>query len=306
MEIFLTLLIKLIPLYIFILLGFFAGKYLPVKKAIIASLLINIIVPVVLFTAALTTNINLSTLSIPLLFTFICFVISIATYYGSGFIWKDATKNIIAFTAASANTGYFGLPVAVALFGQPAIGIVALAILGTTIYTNSLGYYIAAKGNHTAKESLIKVVQLPILYAYILGLIVHALGIHLGKIYFDIANIFNGAYVILGMMFIGISLAGINKYKFDLKFIGITLLTKFLLWPIVMILILSIDSHSLKLYNHNIYKLLLLLSVLPLAVNIVPYATTLKTQPEKVAFSVLVSTIFALFYIPLIAVFFLR
>ncbi|HEX7042650.1 MAG TPA: hypothetical protein VF189_05365 [Patescibacteria group bacterium] len=44
MEIFLTLLVKVIPLYIMILLGFLGGKYLQVKKESVANLLLPIVI----------------------------------------------------------------------------------------------------------------------------------------------------------------------------------------------------------------------------------------------------------------------
>src|SRR5690348_8810287 len=49
MDIALSLLIKLIPLYCVILLGFLAGRYLHAQKETIGSLLIYIIAPFVIF-----------------------------------------------------------------------------------------------------------------------------------------------------------------------------------------------------------------------------------------------------------------
>jgi len=157
MEIFFTILFKLIPLYIIIFLGYLGGKFLNIRKETIAPLLLNIIVPVVIFTGVVNTKIILSTLSIPLLFFLVSSSISLLVYYLAGFVWKDSTRNILAFASGTANTGYFGLPVAIAIFGNSAIVIVSLALLGTSLYTNSLGYFLAARGQHTAKESLIKV-----------------------------------------------------------------------------------------------------------------------------------------------------
>ncbi|MFA6533254.1 MAG: AEC family transporter [Patescibacteria group bacterium] len=306
MEIFFTVLLKLIPLYVIIILGYIGGRFLDIKKETIAPLLINIIVPVVIFTGIVTTKINLSTLSIPILFFLVSSSISLLTYYFSGFIWKDSTKNILSFAAGTANTGYFGLPVAIAIFGNSAIIIASLALLGTSLYTNSLGYFLAARGQHTFKESLIKVLKLPILHAFFIGLIVNLLDIKLGAIYFDMAKNFNGAFVILGMMIIGLGLADIKDFSYDFKFIGLSLFIKFLVWPLVMLTIILVDSYTFKIYDHNLYKLLILMAIVPVATNIVSYATILKAQPEKLSLVVFISTFFALFYVPLISALFLR
>lgn len=300
MTVFLALFIKLIPLYVIILLGFVAGRLYKIQKESIAQLLIYFILPVVIFTGAVSTKISLATVSIPILVFFVCCFISVSVFYISGFFWKDQTRNILSFITGSANTGYLGLPVAIAIFGDSVIGIVAAAILGTTLYTNGIGFFIAAKGRHTASESLIKILKMPVLYAFLLGLLVNVLGIFLGKIYFDTAGYFNGAYIILGMMLIGLGLSDIKEYKFDLKFIGISFFAEFILWPAVVLAILFVDSLTFKIYDASLYKIIMLLSVLPVATNVIPYTTILKAQPEKVALVVFLSTFFALFYIPFI------
>src|SRR6266576_3159085 len=103
MSIFFILLIKLIPLYVIIVLGYLGGRYLHVKKESIATLLIDIIVPIVVFTGAVTTQVNLSTMSLPLLLFLVCFIVSLITYFIAGFFWKDSTRNILSFIAGSGN-----------------------------------------------------------------------------------------------------------------------------------------------------------------------------------------------------------
>lgn len=306
MEIFLTLFIKLIPLYILILLGFLGGKYLYIQKESIAMLLIDIIVPIVVFTGVVTTHLSMSSISLPILFFILCLLVSLITYYIASFIWKDSTRNMLSFIAGSGNTGYFGLPVAIALFGNNVIGLIAAAILGTNLYATSIGYYIAAKGHHTVKESIIKVMKLPILWAFILGVIANFVGIKMNTLYLNLANNFTGAYIVLGMMLVGLGLSDNKKYVLNLPFIGLSFLAKFLLWPLMVIVLLVIDHVTFKLYNSTEYKVIMLLAIVPLAANAVSYATVLKSHSEKVAMAVTLSTLFALFYIPLIAVLFLK
>ena len=53
-------------------------------------------------------------------------------------LFKDNTKNLLALAAGTANTGYFGVPVAIELFGEGIIGILVVAIFGFTVFENSL------------------------------------------------------------------------------------------------------------------------------------------------------------------------
>jgi len=305
MEIFFTLLGKLIPLYVVIFLGYIAGRFLNVRKESIASLLIYIIAPIIVFHGVATTKLTPGVLSLPLLFFTIACILSLLFLWIGKSFWKDTTKNILAFTAGTGNTGYFGIPVALILFDESAVGFIVIAILGLMLYENSVGFFITARGHHTVKEALIKVVRLPTLYAFFLGVLVQLAAIPFGQALSDVMVSFRGAYSMLGMMMIGLGLASINRFSIDYLFLGLSFLAKFILWPLIMLLVIVFDNLWLRLYTPAIHKVLVLLSIVPLAANTVAFATELKAEPEKAALAVGLSTLFALFYIPLIAVLFL-
>lgn len=306
MDIFLTLLFKIIPLYIIILLGFIAGKYLDVKKESVATLVIYLIAPVIFFNGVFTTHISLSSLSLPFLVFAICCFIALLFYFIGNLFWKDSTKNILSFISPDGNNGYFGLPIALLIFPDSLIGLYIFAGLGMLLYENTLGFFIAARGQHTIKESLTKLLKLPLIYAVALGLLANVSGLRFGSIYADTITNVKGAYIILGMMIIGLGLSGIKQYKFDILFTGLAFLAKFFAWPLLVALIILTDKNLLNFYSPDIYKILILLSVIPIAANTVSFATLLKSHPEKVSIAVLLSTIFALFYVPFAVTIFIK
>lgn len=301
MEIFFTLVIKIIPLYCIIFLGFIAGKYLHVQRESIAKLLIYIISPVVIFNSILATPLTVGVLLLPVMFYLVSSCICLVTLFFSKHWWQDSTKNIVSFAAGSGNTGYFGLPVAIALLGPDVAGLALIATLGIILYENTVGFFITARGHHTIQESIQRVLKLPTIYGFIIGITINFLGFKLGPAYFDFANLFRGAYTVLGMMLIGLGLASITSYKFDFKFISVTLVTKFIVWPVLILGIIMLDMSVLHFFNSTIYSVMKLLAIVPLAANTVAFATELKTHPEKAAFAVLLSTLVALLYIPLMA-----
>lgn len=303
--IFITLILKIIPLYILISLGFIAGKYLKANKETIARLLIYIIAPAVIFNSVFTTPIAANVLSLPILFFVLCCLMCLAAYAISKHFWSDATKNILAFTAGSGNTGYFGLPVAIALFGTDVAGLVVISTLGFILYENSLGFFIAARGHHSAKESIVRLTKLPAIYAFALALLLNLSGVKLGQIYTDFASLFRGAYTVLGMMLIGLGLSSVKSFKFDFKFVGVAFVAKFIVWPMIIFSVIALDKSFFGFFTEQIHKVMMLMSIVPLAANTVAYATELNVHPEKASFAVFLSTIVALFYIPLVSVLFL-
>lgn len=304
-TVFLTLVLKILPLYVLIVLGYIAGRYLKASKETVARLLIYIIAPAVVFNSVFTTPLAANILSLPFFFFVLCCSLCLGTYAWAKYIWSDATKNILAFTAGCGNTGYFGLPVAIALFGPESAGLVILSVLGVILYENSLGFFITARGHHTVKESIIRVLKLPTMYAFIVALALNLLGIRFGQAYTDFALLFRGAYTVLGMMLIGLGLSSISNFKFDFKFVAATFLAKFIIWPLIVLAIISIDKASFGFFTEQIYKVMILMSIVPLAANTVAFATELNAHPEKASFAVLLSTVFALFYIPLFSLVFL-
>jgi hypothetical protein len=306
MLIFLTLFVKIIPLYVFIILGFVAGKFLKVNKESIAPILIYIVAPIIVFYGVVTTKLSYSSLSLPFLCFFISIFLSTIFYFVGKLIWKDSTKNIFAYASGQGNFGYFGLPIALILFPKSLVGLYIMGILGFNVFDASVGFFLVARGHHTVSESIKKVILLPTLYGFILGLIINSMNINLGSIFVDAVGNVRGVYTVLGMMLIGLGIADIKAYSFDFIFTSLLLVIKFAVWPLLMLGIFFIDSNTFHLYNNDIHKVLLLLSIVPLAANTVAYATQLKVHPEKSALTVLISTLIALIYIPFFVTLFLQ
>lgn len=306
MDIFSPLFIKLLPLYLIIFLGYLAGKYFRVQKEIVATAVIYIISPIVFFNAAATTPITVGTMLVPVVtFLISCSICLIFAGIG-GLFWKDATRNILAFIAPEANTGYFGLPVALLVLTKPLVEVYIIAIVGILVYESTLGFFIAARGRHTHRESVIKLFKLPVIYAVLLGFMVNSMGIQFGSVYDTAISWVKIAYVIFGMMIIGLGLSGIKTFAFDGLFVGLSFLAKFVVWPVLVMLVIFLDNVFLHIFDSNMHRVLLLISLMPVAANTVAYATMLKIHPEKVAVTVVLSTVFALVYVPLMVTLFVR
>jgi predicted permease len=124
--------------------------------------------------------------------------------------------------------------------------------------------------------------------------------------YMDYARDMRGCLSVLGMMVLGAAIAEIKNYKHDWLFVAMAFIAQFILWPIIIVIIIMIDKNYFHFYTTLYYQSFFLLSLIPIGINLIAYASQLKVQPEKAAFTTLLSTIFAMVHIPVMIALFIR
>lgn len=307
MDLFLVLFFKILALSVTILIGFIARKFLKAETASIASIVFYLISPIVFFDSIARVPFEKSLFILPLIIALLSSIMCVATFYICKRFFPSQPSGILSFTAGSGNVGYFLLPVAWILFDEKLVGIYVIMIIGNAIYDSSVGFFAAARGHYSVKEAAIKLVKLPTFYALIIGFVFSSISwLEVPEIFDDVAINIRGAYSVLGMMMIGMGLADVKSYKIDFTFMSLMFIPKFIIWPLMMILFIKLDNQVFHLYDNDIYKMMWLFSLAPLAANSIVIATVFKSEPEKVASMILISTIFAVFYIPLMVPFFIN
>ena len=299
MPLLFALLQKIIPLYLIIFVGYILSSYFGFSRQKIAFFLIYILGPIVIFFATLSIELKPQIVSLPIfVFSFGTILAFFVMWYFKR-VWKDPSLNTLAFTVGTGNTGYFGIPLAMLLLDQELANIFIFATLASLLYENTTGFYVTAKSNFTALESIKKVLKLPLLYAFILGLYLNILGFHIPEFFIPHFETLKWIYGIFGMMMLGMGLKGFNlQNDFDIKYIGVAYCFKFLLWPGTVLSLIFIDTHFWNFLGNDIHKILFLFSIVPLAGNTVTLAILLNARPEKASFTVLLSTLISIIYIP--------
>jgi len=301
MEFYFTLFTKLIALASLGLLGFIARKYVKVERESIAKLVFYILVPITFFHAIANLKPEPELIILPFVTAAISSILAFSIFYLGKNKSDSSTLAIFSFSSANSNVGYFLLPLVWALFDDKAAGIFVIMVLGNVIYENTIGFFIAYQGHYSAKESFIKILKLPALYGVLLGFIFsYSPHLHIPEMLDETLMNIRGSYATLGMMMVGIGLADIEDLNIDLKFIGYTFIVKFIAWPLISLIFIAIDKYLIHAFDPIAYKMLILFSVAPLAANNIIIATVLNLHPNKVSASVVASTIFAVFYIPIV------
>lgn len=293
------------PLYIYIIMGFIAGRMLNVQQQSITQMLFYIVNPIVIFHNISIAKIAPNMIFISIGFFMLCCTMCLTFYYLGKKIWSDDTKNILALSAGTGNLGYMMLPIVYVFFGQELVVVFFLMVVGMSFYENTLGFYISAAGKYTVKQSIIKVLKLPSLYSFVLAITANKIGITMPDGIGVFTKNISVMYSILGMMVVGLSVSNIKKLEIDFKLMGMCLLARFVAWPLAAYLIVVIDRHILHIYTDQIHQLWMVTSFIPLGVNSLIVATILNNKPEKITSALLITTVTAFLYIPLAIRFFI-
>ena len=299
MTIFLTLLGKILPLYFSILLGLFSTLFLSCDKNTIAKILLFILAPLIVFNATISVKLDASVLFLPIFFFLLSSTLAFILLFVFKRIYSDNTANLLAFSTSTGNTGNIGIPFAILFLEPHLVDVFIFTVLASILYQNSVGYYITAKGHFTAKESIKKVLKLPVLYAFLLGIIFNISGFKIPDIFLNYADYLKGTYAILGMMLLGMGMEKMrSNNSFDLKFISYAIIIKFFLWPMIVLAFIFVDKNYIHFLNEGFYMIMFLFSIVPLAGNTVTVATILNVKPEKMSLAVFITTMISLLYIP--------
>ncbi|MCI5059863.1 MAG: hypothetical protein MRY79_02200 [Alphaproteobacteria bacterium] len=298
MDILFLLISNIFPLYILIALGFIAGRYLNVNLPSMATIVIYIVGPYVTFGSIAKMDMRLDYFYLPLVTMVISVLCGLLFYNAGKFFWKSNVANLIGQAATSGNTGYFGLPIILALFGPEWAGIYLFMNVGLIVGDFGLGYYIGARGHASVKQAFIKMSKLPLLHGAILGLVWNFSGIGFGDVADNYLDYAYGTWTIVGMMLIGVALSKQLRLEIDWRLIGWMFSAKFLVWPVLMGLAVALDIFFFGVLPSEVHQMMMIFSVVPLAANLTAFSATLNLHPEKAAAAVLISTFLALITVP--------
>lgn len=294
----LALFYKLLPLYVTVALGWIAGRYLQASGKHIAGIMLYIITPSVVFSGVMAAPLSAEVILLPFLTFAMCCGIAFVHLVIAKRIITDDSASLIPLSVGTGNTGYFGIPVALLLFGQEGLALYIVCMLGTTLFENSVGFYLAALGRYSLKDALVRVARLPSVYAFVLAVMLNLSGFSIPDVFTPLFDNLRGAYSILGMMIIGMGILSFRGLAGNLRFTGLAFFGKFVSWPVAAMAFWWLDASFFGIYNLAVYQAIFLISITPIAANTVVIATLLDTAPKQAAGTALLSTLFALAFIP--------
>jgi len=146
------------------------AKYQKIPIEPISRLYFFIFLTVIIFYGAWKVPLFSGDMLIPVIYFFTAFFLAGLFLFIGKFFLKDKTLNLLGLTVGTGNVGNLGVPLSIALFDIQAAAPASLSVVGFILYVNTIGFFIALKGKYNTKQALIKIIKLPALYSFALGI----------------------------------------------------------------------------------------------------------------------------------------
>ena len=276
------------------IIGWVIGRKWKMSSKDISTLLVYVVSPFVIFSSILESPSNPGYFKYSIGAFLTSGLFAAGAYALANAFWSCGKRNLFSFAGGTGNTGYFALPIILSLFEPSQWAVAIFIIIGVNIYEFTLGYFITAKGTFNTRDCVKKVLSLPIIYATIFALCFKYMGVAFHHEVLSFMDNFKGAYSVLGMMVIGMTLAPYGKPEFDWKFSIASIGWKHVCIPVVGVLfftMLGIDENSLLV--------IALMLATPMAGNVVVIANQLGVHPRIAATTVMFSTLLSIVSIPI-------
>jgi len=231
----------------------------------LASILVNIILPIVLiaatgFVLARKLDVEARSLSRTMLYFFTPTLVfsltykaklsseyaSIAVFVGlmavlmlvvCGFIarvlrYDRLTTSAFMLGCLFVNAGNYGLPLILFAFGEEGLARAAFYFTINSILIQTLGIFVAARGKASARDALINTLKMPLVYAVTLGLLLNLAHVPLPQPLTKSVDLVAGAAVPTMLVILGIELAR-ARIENDRAVIGVATFAKLILVPLM-------------------------------------------------------------------------
>jgi len=291
----------LLPLVLLIILGWLVGKAHDIDLKSVSTPLIYAFSPVVAFGSTAQLSFHGMLMLLPFLTYAMATFIGLSSFALGQKLLRDKDIGFLLPQATgSGNNGYYGLPLAMALFPPEQVGIYFLIMLGTTLYESTIGYYFVGRGHLTVKHALQRVVKMPVIYAIAAGLLFSALHVPLDAGVLKLWEVARGCYVGIGMMIIGLALSKHKNLAWEWDFIALAMFGKNLLWAAVAGAFIALDSCVLKLFDTTIHTMIAILAITPVGANTAAFAAQHNFKTQIAATVVFVTTTISFAALPVI------
>ncbi len=213
--------------------GFLVARTLHVQARDASRLMMYVFTPALIFSSSYRTQISGEYISI-ILFVLIMTALMgvVAWVFIKGLRYDRLTASAFALGVLFVNSGNYGLPVLLFAYGQDGLARGVIYFTVGAILMQTLAVFIAARGRADAREAVLSIFKLPLVYAVALGLILNRVGLVVPGPIMQAVDLTGNAAVPVMLVILGIELAGATLGN-DRPVIGFATAAKLIIAPLL-------------------------------------------------------------------------
>lgn len=295
-------LLILLPVFGIFAIGFVGQKTLKFDIPNLSKLTLYLMSPFLAFNTFYTNPLTIDYAYLAIYIFALCLslilLVSLISFL-LGYNLQDRCALILA--SAFMNNGNYGTPVVLLVFGTVGLDIAVVLMVLQQLAMSTIGIYFAAKGSKDAngmKTVMKRVVRMPIAYGALLGLALQLLHVSLPSALMTCVKLVGDEAIPTIMIVLGMQLAVISFRRIELTKVGIALVLKLLIAPIIafgLTLILPVDEMT--------KQIMILLAAMPTAANTTLMAVQFDTKPDLVSSATFISTVLSIITLPIVLYF---
>jgi len=165
---------NLLPILTIAGIGYLCGKFLNIDPKTISRIIFYVFSPCLIFNLLITSRLSSESMLRMVGFASTLVISMIIVTYLLGRLLKLSRKMIAAvvLTTMATNSGNFGLSLNLFAFGEPGLAQASIFFVTSALFTYSIGVLVASMGNASFKDSLLRLLKVPTIYAVILALLI--------------------------------------------------------------------------------------------------------------------------------------
>ncbi len=232
----LTLLISILSIYFFVLLGVISKIAFKdqIDPKTVTLLSVYFFQPFLTFWGLTKRPFDLSLIQAPFWYLVIVLTLLVTLYIISKLLFGNLKEKAV-FTIASliGNTGNLGIPLGIAVFGEISIPYTTMINIANVFVVYTFGTYFYSRGSFSAKESLLNVIKIPILWAAILAVVVNISAVEIPKNIEESLKMGAYASITIQLMLFGIYLYSVRIKSINWKLTFWVVFIKFIALPLL-------------------------------------------------------------------------
>lgn len=289
MNVLLSIFIEnILPVFIAAALGYLLDRRFHLDIKTISRMSLYVLAPCLIFTSLTRSSVSGQEFSRIVLFEVLLTAILLAVTWGIARLARLSRPQESAFllSVLFVNSGNYGLSVNLFAFGEEALARAIIFFVGSTVLMNTLGIFLASRGQADVKTAVLNVFKVPMIYAVLLAFAVRALPRPVTETsWFRALDTLGRAAVPVMLLLLGIQLAR-NSLGRDLKRISVATFLRLILAPLLSLVLAAAAGLTGDARRASVLE-----ASMPTAVTSVILAMEFEVLPEFVTGVVFLSTL---------------